>query len=66
MTEPTPRTVLHHTKALGKASYALEQLAETLDRQTALLRRWVEREKAKGGILQIAVLEDTERELGAK
>ncbi len=45
MTEPTPRDkVRTHTKALGEASYMLEHLADSLARQTALLREFLNAE----------------------
>jgi hypothetical protein len=48
----------------------MEEHARTLElslaRKEALLRRWVERKKAEGGLLQDGLLEDTERELEGK
>jgi hypothetical protein len=41
----------------------VESLERSLARRDALLRRWVERKKAEGGLLQDGLLEDTEREL---
>jgi hypothetical protein len=79
MTEPTPRTDAAFRKAaysvedelrgkrreydIGSIKEDFQSLERQCARQFALLRRWVERKKAEGGLLQDGLLEDTEREL---
>jgi hypothetical protein len=62
MTEPTPSP--HPlTDAVRRIVSLKDERIATLE---ALLRRWVERKKAEGGLLQDGLLEDTERELEGK